>query len=95
MRLQVLFVRNFAATRPELNRVQRVQRQPRKICQAFGKCRFSAAGVAEYCDAFHLARPVNMSRDAARALRSLVQPSGHSVEMLRPAAKGLRGCERQ
>ena len=67
MRLQVLFVRNSAAAGPELDHVQRVQRQPRQICQTFGKGRFSAAGVSEYRDSLHLARSVNMS--PRRALR--------------------------
>ena len=62
MRLQVLLVRNFAATSPILDGVQRVQWQPSQICQTLGKCRFSTAGVSEYRDSFHRARSVDMSR---------------------------------
>src|SRR4029077_11577523 len=68
MRLQVLFVRNSAAAGPDMDQVQRVQRQSRQICQTFGKGRFSAAGVSEYRDSFHLARSVTMS--PRRALRA-------------------------
>ena len=40
MRLQVLFVRNSRRRRPELDHVQRIQRQPRQICQTFGRVDF-------------------------------------------------------
>jgi hypothetical protein len=46
MRLQILVVRDSAATRLELNEVDRIQRQPRQLRQTFGKRRFSAAGVS-------------------------------------------------
>src|SRR5262249_27911965 len=53
--LQVLIVRNLAATRSILDQVQGVEREARQLRQLPGEGRFAAAGVAEDRNFPHLA----------------------------------------
>jgi hypothetical protein len=53
MRLQVRVVWDFAATGFELDRVKRIEWQPRQLGEAAGERRLAAAGIAEHGDFPH------------------------------------------
>ena len=78
MRLQVFFVRHCVAAGPELHHVHGIQRQSRQLGQASGERRFSAAGVPEYRDSFHMTRSIIAPFDASgvRPCRSGQRPMG-------------------
>ena len=68
MHLQKFVIRDLGTARLELHHVDDIQRQPRHLCEAPGKRRFAAAGIAKDRDSLHATHSVS-TRSAAPGMR--------------------------
>src|SRR5262245_27775094 len=66
-------MRNFVITNSKLDHVERVQRQPRQLCQSLRKRGLAATGITEHSHPFHAAapttRPVRGAEAVTKSLR--------------------------